>query len=170
MILETYPIARISAARSHECASVHAASFDTAWDTVDFDRFFGAGATIAHGAIDVSNDKLVAFVLSRVAADEAEILTLAVAPANRRKGLARRLLEAHLECLAGLAVVSLFLEVDTGNRPARALYARLGFATVGERKAYYRSAGAPPSAALVMRRDLVQNRTVAVSLHDEAGR
>jgi len=153
--LETIRIAKLSAARSSECASVHAASFEAAWDRGDFDLFLGADETIAHGAIDPADDRVVGIVLSRVASDEAEILTLAVAPAHRHRGIARCLLSAHLQGLAAAGAACLFLEVDTENAAARALYAGLGFALVGERKAYYRSARSRPSAALVLRLDLV---------------
>jgi len=152
--LECYRIERIGAGRGSACARVHAASFTAPWVPADFEGFLGAGETIAHGATDGADDQLVAIVVSRRALDEAEILTFAVAPAHRRRGLARRMLSTHLVSLVETGVAGLFLEVDTGNAPARALYASLGFTMVGERTAYYRSAGARPSAALVLRCDL----------------
>ncbi|MGH6848286.1 MAG: GNAT family N-acetyltransferase, partial [Methylocella sp.] len=100
-------------------------------------------------------EHLAGFVLSRVAAGEAEILTMAVAPEWRRRGIASCLLAPHLAGLAATRVSRLFLEVDVENTAARALYANFGFEQVGERKAYYRTAGAPPAGALVMRRDLL---------------
>jgi ribosomal-protein-alanine N-acetyltransferase len=150
--LETCRIGALGAARSGECARLHAACFEAAWDHADFDRFLCAAETIAHGAID--DDRVVGFVLSRRAADEAEVLTLAVAPTRRRRGLARRLLAAHLEGLVEAGVVSLYLEVDVANAAARALYSTFGFVAVGERKAYYRAAQANSSTALVLRLDL----------------
>jgi ribosomal-protein-alanine N-acetyltransferase len=57
--------------------------------------------------------------------------------------------------LAAIRVSRLFLEVDVENTAARALYANFGFEQVGERKAYYRTAGAELATALVMRRDLL---------------
>lgn len=164
--LGMYRVAAIEAARSGECARIHAASFDAAWDLADFERFLGTPETIAHGAIDAADDRIVGIVLSRKAMDEAEVLTLAVASAHRRRGLARRLLSAHLESLEAAEVAHLFLEVDTGNGAARALYARLGFTPVGERKAYYRAGRARPSAALVLRLDLPQ---ATRGLEGEAG-
>ncbi len=87
------------------------------------------------------------FVLARVAADEAEILTLAVTPGARRRGLGGVLLRAAwLRAMAGGAGC-LFLEVAEDNAAARALYAAMGFVQVGRRRGYY-GAGAD---ALVLR-------------------
>ncbi|MGX9966386.1 GNAT family N-acetyltransferase [Roseomonas sp. F4] len=90
------------------------------------------------------------FVLARVAADEAEILTLAVVPAARRAGLGAALLA---EAMAGAVLRgarAMFLEVSAGNVAARSLYAAAGFAEVGRRQRYYPDG----SDALVLRRDL----------------
>ena len=76
------------------------------------------------------------FVLARAAAGEAEILTLAVAPAARGKGLGRALLQAAIDQAQGpWARATIFLEVGADNPHALALYAGLGFAKVGMRKA-----------------------------------
>ncbi|MEA2950208.1 MAG: [ribosomal protein S18]-alanine N-acetyltransferase, partial [Alphaproteobacteria bacterium] len=92
-------------------------------------------------------------ILSRLAADEAEILSVAVASSQRGKGLARQLLDLNLRRLAGLGVPAVFLEVDEGNAPARRLYQRAGFRDVGRREGYY--PGGKGAAALILRRDLV---------------
>lgn len=90
------------------------------------------------------------FVLARVAADEAEILTLAVVPAARRRGVGGRLLAAALaRALAGGAA-TMFLEVSVANEAARALYGAAGFAESGRRRRYY----ADGSDALVLSRRL----------------
>jgi len=71
------------------------------------------------------------------AAGEAELLRLAVAPAERRQGLARRLLEDSGVFLAQAGVETLFLEVRDSNLPARALYEAMGWRFQRLRKAYY---------------------------------
>ena len=93
---------------------------------------------------------MIGFILSRLAAGEAEILSVAIAPAWRGRGLARPLLDLHLRRLAGLGARAVFLEVDENNAPARALYRRAGFRDVGRRQGYYQSG----ASALVLRRDL----------------
>ncbi|MGG5820674.1 GNAT family N-acetyltransferase [Falsiroseomonas sp. HW251] len=90
------------------------------------------------------------FVLARVAADEAEILTLAVAPGHRRRGLGGALLAGAMAQAVLRGAAAMFLEVSEANAAARALYAAAGFAEAGRRRRYY-----PDGAdALVLRRDL----------------
>jgi ribosomal-protein-alanine N-acetyltransferase len=76
-------------------------------------------------------------IMARVAADEAEILTLAVAPAARRRGIGAALLAAAAARARDAGAVNLFLEVAQTNAAARALYAAAGFTQVGHRKGYY---------------------------------
>ena len=78
-----------------------------------------------------------AFILVRVAADDSEILTLAVAPAVRRTGLGRHLVERALTEAAGRGACRMFLEVAETNHAARALYAGCGFVERGRRPRYY---------------------------------
>jgi ribosomal-protein-alanine N-acetyltransferase len=89
-------------------------------------------------------------ILARVAADEAEILTLAVHPAKRRQGLGAALLRAAMRRAAALGATSMFLEVAVTNRAARDLYAAHGFAESGLRRRYYTDG----SDALVLRSTL----------------
>ena len=79
------------------------------------------------------------FVMARIAADEAEILTLLVLPPYRRTGLARRLLEAALGNAKMQGVEKMYLEVASSNEAAQQLYTKVGFILVGRRKAYYAS-------------------------------
>lgn len=95
------------------------------------------------------------FLLARIAADEAEILTIAVAPEARRQGLAAALLRAATTRAAAAGARALFLEVAADNAPARSLYAAAGFVEVGRRKRYY----AGGTDALIMRRDLIAGAT-----------
>jgi ribosomal-protein-alanine N-acetyltransferase len=76
-------------------------------------------------------------LLARTVADEAEILTLAVARACRRQGLARALVRAAMAMAASRGAVTMFLEVAPHNVAARALYEGLGFVRVGLRRCYY---------------------------------
>ncbi len=87
----------------------------------------------------------------QVAADEAELLTLAVRPIHRRQGGARRLLAAVIEHVRKSGARALFLEVGMDNPAARSLYESQGFCAVGERRAYYQRGQGPPADGLVMR-------------------
>jgi [ribosomal protein S18]-alanine N-acetyltransferase len=136
-------------------SEVHAGSFDRPWGLMEFERLLMEENILAHVAIaDAARSAAQGFVLSRIAADEAEILSIAVAPVRRGEGISKKLLVAHCDMLSLSRVKTLFLEVEEGNAPALALYARHGFAEVARRDAYYRKADGSLATALVMRRTL----------------
>jgi ribosomal-protein-alanine N-acetyltransferase len=89
-------------------------------------------------------------VLARVAADQAEILTLGVVPSARRRGLGAALLRAAETRAGDAGARSMFLEVSADNLAARALYAAAGYTAAGRRARYY----ADGSDALVLSRPL----------------
>ncbi len=128
-----------------------AASFNRGWSEHEFEQLLTDRNVVVERL--VSGRKTVGFILSRRAADEAEILSVAVARAWRGRGHSRALLDLHLRRLAGLGSRAVFLEVDENNTPARKLYARAGFREVGRRPGYYAQSGG--KGALVLRRDLV---------------
>jgi [ribosomal protein S18]-alanine N-acetyltransferase len=78
------------------------------------------------------------FALWRTAADEAELLTIAVRSDRRRRGLGRALLAAVVAQVRQGDAQNLFLEVGADNAPARSLYSQAGFVEVGRRADYYR--------------------------------
>jgi ribosomal-protein-alanine N-acetyltransferase len=129
----------------------HAAAFDAPWPSDEILRFAeGPGGFALAAEIEGA---LAGFILCRVVAGEAEVLTLAVRPGDRRKGAASALL-VEAAALASLRAQSLFLEVAADNDGAIALYRGAGFRTVGRRAGYYVRPGAPAIDALVMRRVL----------------
>jgi ribosomal-protein-alanine N-acetyltransferase len=90
---------------------------------------------------------ILAYCAYRVAGDELNILNLAVAPAWRRRGLARFLLRFALEAGSRAGARRAFLEVRPSNKAALALYRGLGFTVLALRPAYYSD---PPEDALVL--------------------
>jgi ribosomal-protein-alanine N-acetyltransferase len=141
----------LSEARPNDAAAIaalHTASFQRGWGEDEVYRLLIEKTVVAHRA--TSGTTMTGFILSRMAAGEAEILSVAIAPRQRGRGLARPLLDLHLRRLAGLGVRTVFLEVDEHNAAARALYRRAGFSGVGRRQGYYQTG----AAALVLRRDL----------------
>jgi len=124
---------------------IHRTAFADPWDAV------GLGQLLESRQVFVFWDE-GGFIMARVAAGEAEILTIAVTPASRRRGLGRALVAAAAKRAHDMGAETFFLEVAMGNEAARALYEGLGFRQAGLRKAYY--AGNPPQDALVLKAGL----------------
>jgi ribosomal-protein-alanine N-acetyltransferase len=133
-------------------AELHGASFHRGWGEGEFESMLTERNTLVHRL--KAGRKVIGFAVSRMAADEAEILSIAVATGHRGRGLSRNLLLTHLGHLAGRGVRTVFLEVEENNQPARRLYDRAGFAVAGRRERYYREANGEQLNAVLMRRDL----------------
>lgn len=129
-------------------AELHAACFEEAWSAGEIATLLNQPGVF--GAL-VLDDAPVGFLLWRVAADEAEILSLGVLPPARRQGIATALLETAVAALQTTGVTSLFLEVAHDNQPARAFYQTHGFAEVGRRWSYYHRPSGPDADALVLK-------------------
>jgi len=116
-------------------AALHKTSFPIPWSAAAICDLLAGPNVFAFFTQD-------GFVLARVAAEEAEILTLAVSPPARGRGLGRALLRAAAAHAVFLGARNIFLEVGADNPAALALYAGLGFDRVGQRKGYYAAEGA----------------------------
>src|SRR5262249_37091815 len=93
-------------------AKLHAASFAPGWSENEFERLLIDCNVLAHRLASGRAGRNLGFILSRLAADEAEILSVAVTASQRGRGLAGRLLDHHLRALAGRGARAVFLEVD----------------------------------------------------------
>ncbi len=133
-------------------AQLHGASFHRGWGEAEFESMLTERSTLVHRLR--LGRRTIGFAVSRMAADEAEILSIAIDDGYRGRGLSRDLLLTHLGHLAGHRVRRIFLEVEENNQPARRLYERAGFAVVGRRERYYRQGDGEQLNALLMRRDL----------------
>ncbi|MCJ2123281.1 GNAT family N-acetyltransferase [Methylobacterium sp. J-077] len=149
---EPYVTSLSDAAQAPALARLHATAFARPWEAHEFERLLCERSTQAHALWRTGT--LQGFVLSRRAADEAEILTVVLSPALRGGGHSRRLLREHLSSLAHSGIARVHLEVDEGNAPALKLYARHGFRKVGERTGYYLKADGSRATALTMSADL----------------
>lgn len=146
-------VVELGPADAATCARLHAAAFTHGWDEVEFERLLAASSAVGDAAL--AGNASVGFILSRAAADEAEVLTVVVAQRWRGRGIGRLLLDQHLIRLSLSRVRRLFLEVGDDNVAARALYSRAGFEEVGRRPAYYPGArGGQPVDALVLKRQI----------------
>jgi ribosomal-protein-alanine N-acetyltransferase len=133
-------------------AQLHGASFHRGWGEGEFEQMLAERNTLVHRLRQ--GRKIIGFAVSRMAADEAEILSIAVDAKHRGRGLSRNLLLTHLGHLAGRGVRTVFLEVEENNQPARRLYDRAGFSVAGRRERYYKQASGEQLNAVLMRRDL----------------
>ena len=133
-------------------AAAHASAFETPWSSEDFAAMLGARGAIAF-AFETAAGEIAGFILARVIAGEAEVLTLAVRPERRRLGMGRALLAAA-EGAARLTADAMFLEVAADNAGAIALYEGAGYEQVGRRARYYARPSGEGADAIVMRRTL----------------
>ena len=132
-------------------AKAHASAFDAPWPPEAFSTLMGTPGVFALAAVDGAP---VGLILMRAIAGEAEVLTLAVEPAHRRRGVARALLRAGLAQAEAAGAEEAFLEVAADNAGALALYREEGFAQAGHRGGYYRRTDGEAVDALVLRRTL----------------
>lgn len=124
-------------------AELHASAFEAPWD-----------AQAIQSLVDMPGSELEedaeGFLLWRRAADEAEILTLAVRPQARRRGVGGRLLDGCVTRAAAAGVRRLFLEVAEDNAAALGLYGSRGFVQSGRRSAYYSKLDGSRADALIL--------------------
>jgi ribosomal-protein-alanine N-acetyltransferase len=126
-----------------EIRAIQAASPEASqWDPLDYLNYDLRVLVEADGNIS-------GFAVSRrTAPDECELLNLAVAPAFRRRGVARQLVQSIVESLQTTASISVFLEVRESNLRARAFYNAMNFQEVTVRQNYYDQ---PLESAIVMK-------------------
>lgn len=143
---------RLEPAHAGLASALHATSFPAPWSETDFAQLLtqpGVAGLLWRA------DAPQGFILIRAVADEAEVLTIAVAPAFRRQGAATALLDEACRWLEAGGTQRLFLEVAADNIAAVTLYARYGFTRSGRRTGYYaRGPGQTRVDALVMSLDL----------------
>jgi ribosomal-protein-alanine N-acetyltransferase len=110
----------------------------------------------ADGGPPRDGEPAAGFALSRGAADEEELLLIAVHPAHRARGIGGALLERFFAAARVRGSARLFLEMREGNT-AEALYRRHGFESVGRRRHYYRRGSGSPLDAITFARELLPN-------------
>jgi ribosomal-protein-alanine N-acetyltransferase len=142
------------AAHVDAVAAIHDQCFTASWSAEDLAGMLRSERTLGlvlYKRPRIGPRRPVAFIMARRAADEAEILTLAVDPGQRSRGYGKRLVEEAMRRLWKDGADAVFLEVDEDNIPAVKLYQGLGFVVVGRRKGYYRDTEGSHGDALVMR-------------------
>ncbi|WP_157961570.1 ribosomal protein S18-alanine N-acetyltransferase [Acuticoccus kandeliae] len=142
---------------------IHAASFTGPWSADEqaaLNDKPNVSTFVARRGSATASRRPIGFITVRFAADEGEVLTMAVHPRHRRAGIGRLLLNAALRHLYAARVTEVFLEVDPQNEAALSLYRSAGFVKVGERPDYYHDAQGPHKA-LTMRLQINQPTAMA---------
>ncbi len=121
------------------------------WTEWGVSELLGWSGVVALALVSEDGHKVSGFLVGRQAGEEAEILNLAVTPANRRKGQGSALLNAAMDEFHARRVSRLFLEVRESNGGGIAFYEKHGFLKTGRRAAYYHH---PDEAAIAMEKKL----------------
>jgi ribosomal-protein-alanine N-acetyltransferase len=146
---------RLDVRHARDVAEIHhQGGFARGWEPGECAALIADASIFTDGVFAGTADRPAGFVMSRKAADEAEILSIVIDPRHRRDGLGRGLLQAHLCQLAAAGVQHVFLEVEEGNVAAEQLYRHAGFREIGRRKAYYPKPDGSRVAAVTMKLDL----------------
>jgi ribosomal-protein-alanine N-acetyltransferase len=131
-------------------AALHAGCFASAWQEEFLGRLLAQPGAFC--LLAIQHDMPEGFVIARVVAGEAEILSLGVRQAARRQGLGVQLIRTTADHAAVMGACDIFLEVAVDNDAARSLYQRLGFHEVGHRRNYYDDANGSQQDALILKR------------------
>lgn len=159
-MFDSYSVNRLSAAwlikEAVACdairlAVLHAQALPPGWPAEDLADCCGdARRALLAAAKDGEPE---GFILLQFAADEAEVLALAVSEDRRRQGCAASLVREAINLCASKFVTCIYLEVAESNRAARSLYEKFGFIEIARRENYYRTARFTPENALIMKRE-----------------
>lgn len=139
-------------AKAAVLSALYETAFGETWAPDQLAQLLAGPGVFALIALDDAGEP-AGYALGRVAADEAELLSIALLPDLRRRGGGRLLLDALMERSAASGAARLFLEVAIDNAAALALYRGAGFREAGRRRGYYK-VGAALVDAIVMKRDL----------------
>jgi ribosomal-protein-alanine N-acetyltransferase len=134
-------------------ARLHAQGFHQGWPREDFASYIQGKDTPVYVACDARR-RIAGFAMLRHLGDDVELITIAVDPRWRKKGIGVALMNALFDDLLMSPARRLVLEVAADNAAALKLYARFGFRRIAERQGYYPRPDGAPATAIVMARDL----------------
>jgi [ribosomal protein S18]-alanine N-acetyltransferase len=139
--------------------AIEAASFSDPWSRYALASAIGSSGTLVTVAVlsgpTAAHAEVGGYSVMARAADEAELLNIAVAETKRGRGLGAALIARAIADAKEWGAGAMFLEVRASNAAALALYRRAGFREAGRRRGYYRR---PSEDALILRRELIPGR------------
>lgn len=148
--MSDYELSTVQDADIGMMSRIHTLSFDDAWTGVMIRRILTMPGTFGIVARHGRQWTVAGFALLRLAADECEVLSLAVAPESRGAGVGGLIFDAAMERASQAGAAKLFLEVAEDNDIARNLYAGRGLVPVGRRPDYYLRKDGTKAAAVTM--------------------
>ena len=131
------PVIAVRLALPSDTPSLHAILKESPEAVVWSEKSLGQSLSQGNGWVAEAEGGIAGFLVGRVAADEFEILNLAVKTALRRKGIATRLVSRATEDARAVGARSAFLEVRASNAGAIGFYSRMRFLQCGRRPNYY---------------------------------
>lgn len=140
----------ISTAQSNSVADLHTKLFHRGWGAGECHSLIIQESVFGYYCRFAKKDNINGFVLLRVAADEAEVLSIGTEQSAQNSGVGWRMMQAAIGEAEKRGAEKIFLEVDESNLPALKLYRKIGFDTVGNRNAYYDNGEGQKSNALVL--------------------
>ncbi len=152
MLPGEFKVRQVTETEAGILTEIHAKCFPNYWNQEAFTDFFSVKNTFAYlveaGAVPV------AMLVYRATFEQADVLTIAVLPEFRRRGIARQLVEMLIKDCREQGVEKIFLEVEVGNDHAIKLYEDNGFKQVSRRKLYYQQLDGSLTDGLVMQKKL----------------
>ena len=128
-----------------EVLTIEEQSFSLPWSRSAYEE--SLGKDYYRFTVEETDGKIRGYAAIYLAPQEAELLRIAVDSAERKKGIAQKLLDAILKYLKEAEAEKLFLEVRSSNEAALRLYQKTGFHSIGIRKGYYEN---PKEDAVLM--------------------
>ena len=133
--LQQFTIEGMKPTHLDEVVAIEALSFEAPWPRASFERELNLGH--AHPLVCLAHRQVVGYICPWLISDEVQVLRLAVAPSQRRRGAAAALLRTVVDQAYDLGAHWLYLEVEEGNHPAESLYQGMGFTIEAVRPDYY---------------------------------
>lgn len=135
-----------------QVCAIERSCFGSPWSRANFLHELRENPYAANWVL-VRGERVLGYACAWFLGPELKINNIAVEPHNRRRGLARRILQVVMRRAREKGCSRAQLEVRPSNRAALALYRAHGFTVVGRRKNYYQQEG---EDALLMEAELVE--------------
>jgi len=149
--MTAWEVSRLRPSDLEEVLTIERQAFDPPWGRIAFEGELEAAAAESFVIREPEAGSIAAYIFFRWVADEVHVFRIAVAPAWRRRGMGRELVDHCLKTAVKRGAQAVLLEVRPSNSGALQLYRQFGFRVLATRPAYYADSR---EAALILHRDL----------------